>query len=277
MEIIEPNIKLKPFLRWAGGKTWLLKSIHDFLPERINNYFEPFLGGASVFIHLKQNGLIKNKAYLSDQNEQLINAYNVLKKTPNLLMERLDQLENNKEVYYKIRNTVFESELSRAAQFIFLNRTSFNGIYRENLKGEYNVPYGNKIYKDLYNFENLKGVSNLLKNTTFQSHDFIKIKTKVKKGDFVFLDPPYTVAHQHNGFVKYNQKIFLWEDQIKLKSLILHLIEKDIKFILTNASHKSIDDLYKNVGKHYYLKRASVIGGKNATRDTYEEILITNV
>lgn len=277
MEIIESNTKLKPFLRWAGGKTWLLKSIGDFLPEEINNYFEPFLGGASVFIHLKQNGLIKNKAYLSDQNPQLINVYNVLKKTPNILMEHLNQLENKKDVYYKVRNTVFESELDRAAQFIFLNRTSFNGIYRENLKGEYNVPYGNKIYKDLYNFENLVGVSKLLRNTTFQSHDFSKIKAKVKKGDFVFLDPPYTVAHQHNGFVKYNQKIFLWEDQIKLKDLILHLIENDIKFILTNASHKSIDELYLNIGKHHYLKRASVIGGKNATRDTYEEILITNV
>jgi DNA adenine methylase len=271
------ELKVKPFLRWAGGKSWFVKKIDEFLPISINNYFEPFLGGASIFIHLKSKGLIQGDSYLSDSNNNLVNAYNVLSSDPRALIKKLSSYENTKEYYYKIRDSKFNSPIEKAAQFIFLNRTSFNGIYRENLKGEYNVPYGNKKYKELFNELNLLKVSKLLKETTISSFDFMDIKPLIKKGDFIFLDPPYTVAHKHNGFVKYNQKIFSWEDQIKLKEFVVYLIKIEVNFILTNASHDSIDSLYKGIGKHYYLNRPSVIGGKNAKRDMYEEIIITNL
>lgn len=269
--------RVKPFLRWAGGKSWFVKNIDSFLPNSINNYFEPFLGGASVFLHLKNKGLIQDKCYLSDSNERLINAYNVLANSPDALYKKLNSFQNTKEFYYRMRDTDFRTNLGKAAQFIFLNRTSFNGIYRENLKGEYNVPYGNKMYKELFDKNNLFGVSEILKDVTVTSRDFMEIKSDVKKGDFVFLDPPYTVAHNNNGFVKYNQKIFSWEDQERLKELVEYLIEIEAKFILTNASHSSIDELYEGIGNHNYMKRASVIGGKNAKRDNYEEIIITNL
>lgn len=170
------EIKYKPFLRWAGGKTWLLKSIQDYLPEAINNYYEPFLGGGSVFIHLQQNNLIRKKAFLSDVNSSLINSYRILKESPQLLIDALNKYENTQDTYYSIRSTKFDTDLDKAVQFIFLNRTSFNGIYRENLKGEYNVPYGNKIYKELHNSTNLLGVSNLLTDAELFSGDFSEIK-----------------------------------------------------------------------------------------------------
>ena len=268
--------KIKPFLRWAGGKTWLLKDINQFLPEKIINYYEPFLGGGSIFIHLKNNNLISNRAYISDTNANLINAYTILRDYPEVLINVLKTFENTSDNYYAIREQNYKDPIERAAQFIFLNRTSFNGIYRENLKGVYNVPYGNKSYKELFDFENMQGVSNLLNGTELISCDFFELKPKISKGDFIFLDPPYTVAHQHNGFVKYNQKIFSWEDQIRLKEFVEYIIDKEANFILTNASHESINELYKGIGDHHFLQRASVIGGKVASRNIYEEIIITN-
>lgn len=272
-----PEVKVKPFLRWAGGKSWFIKKIDDFLPDSINNYFEPFLGGASIFIHLKSNNLIHGDSFLSDSNSSLVNSYNILSKDPKALLKKLKAFENTKGCYYEIRDTKYKNKIDKAAQFIYLNRTSFNGIYRENLKGEYNVPYGNKTYKELFDEENLIQVSKLLQDAKVSTFDFMDIKPLIKKGDFIFLDPPYTVAHQHNGFVKYNQKIFSWEDQIKLKEFVEYLISIEVNFVLTNASHNSIDELYKGIGKHIYLKRPSVIGGKNAKREMYEEIIISNI
>jgi DNA adenine methylase len=141
------SVSCKPFLRWAGGKSWLLKEISYFLPKEFNNYHEPFIGGGSVYLYLKNQGKIKNYSFLSDVNEDLINAYNIVKNSPSELSDILETYVNEKEFYYLIRSQKPTDKILRAAQFIYLNRTSFNGIYRVNLKGEYNVPYGYKSYK----------------------------------------------------------------------------------------------------------------------------------
>jgi len=271
------TIKSKPFLRWAGGKNWLAKSIEDFLPYSINNYYEPFLGGGSIFIALKQKGIIQNSSYLADINPLLINSYKIIKKHPNELIKELKKYRNTKDFYYHSRNRKMSNQIESAAQFIFLNRTSFNGIYRENLKGEYNVPYGYKSYKELFDYDNILRLSKLYKKCYFSVSDFHKIKRKVKQDDLVFLDPPYTVAHSNNGFVKYNQKIFSWDDQEKLRDLVLYFHNNDIKYILTNAYHLSIKELYSSFASMEVLERKSLVGGINAKRQTYKEFLITNI
>ncbi|MCK5017062.1 MAG: Dam family site-specific DNA-(adenine-N6)-methyltransferase [Candidatus Peribacteraceae bacterium] len=278
-KLIEDKVKTintKPFLRWAGGKSWLLKDLETYLPQNFNNYHEPFIGGGSVFIYLKSKGRIKNNALLSDQNEDLINAYKAIKQDPITLIKFLKKYRNTKEFYYDLREQRFQNRIEKAAQFIFLNRTSFNGIYRVNLKGEYNVPYGFKKYKQLFDFENLKKICELLTNTKLEIGDFEVYFDEIQKDDLVFLDPPYTVAHENNGFIKYNQKIFAWEDQERLERYIEKIKEKQAYFILTNAAHKNINDLFQNIGAKHELNRYSVVGGKGAKRQKISEYIFTN-
>ena len=270
------NCNVKPILRWAGGKTWLLKDIHNYLPAKFNNYYEPFIGGGSVYIHLKSINKIKNEVFLSDQNCDLINAYNVIQKEPNPLIDLLKEFKNEKDFYYDLRRQIFTNNIQRAAQFIFLNRTSFNGIYRVNLKGEYNVPFGFKTYKTLFDFDNLIKLSQMFQDTFFNSCDFENIIEDVKKDDLVFLDPPYTVAHENNGFIKYNQKIFAWADQVRLADFIEKLKSKQVFFIMTNAAHDNIDNLFQDIEKKQKLKRFSVVGGKGAKRKEINESIFTN-
>lgn len=268
---------LKPFLRWAGGKIWLTRAIDDFLPKTINNYYEPFLGGGSIFIHLKKNQKITGNAYLSDINEALINTYKIIRDHPSELVINLKKHKNNKDYYYRERAIKYNQNIERASQFIYLNRTSFNGIYRENLKGEYNVPYGGKKYRHLFDLDNIMNLSSIFENCMFENHSFTQIKASPKEGDFVFLDPPYTVAHSNNGFIRYNQKIFSWEDQKRLKIFVHDLHLRNVKYILTNAFHKNIEDLYKNFSNLHTLTRPSSVGGRHAKRTNYKELLITNI
>ncbi|MFK5890277.1 MAG: Dam family site-specific DNA-(adenine-N6)-methyltransferase [Flavobacteriaceae bacterium] len=266
---------IKPFLRWAGGKNWFRKHIEDYVPNQFNNYYEPFLGGGSIFFYLKSNGFIKNKAYLSDSNKDLINTYKVIKNNlpelQNLLVNHID----NEDEYYRMRELVFENPIQRAAQFLYLNKTSFNGIYRVNKSGKYNVPYGKRKLELLYDFKHLNKISKILDKTYFSTQDFKERCKQAKENDFLFIDPPYTVAHENNGFIQYNQAIFSWKNQIQLAKVTSKLEEKGVKFIVTNAYHDCIKDLY-TTGCQKPLSRSSTIGGKGATRATYKEIIITN-
>ncbi|WP_196889931.1 DNA adenine methylase [Aureivirga sp. CE67] len=270
--------KVKPFLRWAGGKRWLTKNIKEYLPKEFNNYHEPFLGGASIFIYLKSNNLINGKSYLSDFNNELINAYKQIQSNPKIIINELEKLKNTKEDYYKIRSSNPKTATLKAVRFIYLNKTSFNGIYRVNLKGKYNVPYGYKKTKNLFEFENIMKISTLLKDDVeFHSKDFYSIIDNIKTNDLVFLDPPYTVAHENNGFVKYNQKIFLWEDQKRLANFLQEINNKKAYYILTNAAHESVDELFSNLGKKYKVQRSSSVGGKGASRKKVNEFIFTNI
>lgn len=266
----------KPFLRWAGGKTWLINHIEDLLPKTINNYYEPFLGGGSIFFYLKSRNLINGKCYLSDTNEELINAYKILKSNPFELFELLKKQKNTEKEYYKIRKSDFSENIERAARFFFLNKTSYNGIYRVNKNGEYNVPFGHRKIEKLYDFEQLLKTSKTLKNCFFSVMDFKKVVSKVSEGDLIFFDPPYTVAHENNGFIHYNQSLFSWDNQIELSKSLLVIKEKKANFILTNACHTSIEEIYNDKGNKTILNRASTIGGIGASRTTYKELIYTN-
>ncbi|MBC8987736.1 Dam family site-specific DNA-(adenine-N6)-methyltransferase [Pedobacter sp. N36a] len=268
---------VKPFLRWAGGKNWLVNRIEEYLPVNFNNYYEPFLGGGSIYFYLKSRGHIQNHAFLSDLNTDLIETFNLIKTHPNEVIERLLLTKNEKEFYYNIRSEEFEDPIDKAVKFLYLNRTSFNGIYRVNMKGEYNVPFGNRNLAKIFDIDNLHLGSGLLSGATLHGMDFMETLPTIKKGDLIFLDPPYTVAHENNGFVKYNQQIFAWEDQVRLQEYIQQLIKLKAYFIMTNAAHESIENLYSNIGKYAKLKRPSLIGGKGAKRTEYNEFIFTNI
>lgn len=271
--VFEKEIKIaKPFLRWAGGKRWLLKSINEYLPtNEINNYHEPFLGGGAVYFYLHH----KNENFISDLNTELTDTYLALRENVEDVITELKKFKNSKEDYYKIRKGNYRSLEKRSARFIYLNQTSFNGIYRVNLKGEYNVPYGNRT-KFKFDYDNLRSVSNELQNTHINNSDFSKVTENVNQGDLVFIDPPYTVAHNNNGFIQYNQKIFSLEDQYKLANTIEEIKEIGAYYILTNAAHDKIRAIFNNGDVIKEVSRSSIIGGKHAKRGQYSELIITN-
>jgi DNA adenine methylase len=268
--------KTKPFLRWAGGKNWFTKHIEEFLPNEFNNYYEPFLGGGSIFFYLKSKGLIKNKSYLSDSNGELINTYRVIKSNTADLIKLLEKQKDSEDEYYLMRSQNFDNPIEQAAKFIYLNKTSFNGIYRVNRQGKYNVPYGKRKLKTLYDFDHFYEISKMLEKTYLSTTDFKNRCKQIDLNDFVFIDPPYTVAHENNGFVQYNQAIFSWKNQIQLSKIAQVLDEKKANFLITNAYHQSIKDIYTN-GRQIPVSRSSTIGGVGAKRTNYKELLITNI
>lgn len=271
--MIETEIKCKPFLRWTGSKSWLIrKGIEKYLPKEFNNYHECFLGGGSVFFSIGKT----KKAFLYDSNEDLIETYIQLRDNLDKVIERLKRFKNTEEEYYRIRASKFKKPHTRAARFIYLNKCSFNGIYRVNNKGIYNVPYGRRLNVDIISKDNLKKISEVLKDVEIRSSDFRMSIENIKKGDLVFLDPPYTVAHENNGFIEYNKKLFSWEDQQRLKEFVDSINEIGAYFILTNAYHKSILDLYKGCGKTFKESRYSQVGGRVKTRGMYNELIVCN-
>lgn len=269
--------KTRPIIRWAGGKVWLTDLIKNYIPPDFQAYHEPFLGGASIFLALNEGNAIQHRSYLSDTNVELIDTYSVIRDNPAELIEALAYYQNTKGDYYSARESTPSNKIEAAARFLFLNRTSFNGIYRVNLAGEYNVPYGFRKMEYLFKSDEIYALSKSLIGTTLFAEDFSKSLERINAGDLVFLDPPYTVAHENNGFVKYNQKIFAWEDQERLKGFIEQISEMGAYYILTNAAHDSIKDLYDGIGNLTRLSRPSLIGGKGAKRDRYHEYLISNI
>jgi DNA adenine methylase len=266
--------KISPFLRWTGSKSWFVKNeIEKYLPARFNNYHEPFLGGGAVFFHLRP----KNNVFLSDLNEELINTYIQIRDNIDGVLNNLKKHKNNEEDYYQIRSMRCRTDHSRAARFIYLNRTSFNGIYRVNPSGLYNVPYGKRINVDVVTEEKLRAVSKLLKGTNLRTTEFSSVLKNVKKNDLVYLDPPYTVAHENNGFIEYNSKLFSWDDQRRLAEIAAEISERGAFFILSNAEHKAIRDLYVEVGEIRSLSRYSKVGGRNKTRGLFRELIVTNI
>lgn len=264
--------KIEPFLKWAGGKRWLIKARPEIFPESINDYYEPFLGGGAVFFHIAPKNSI-----LSDKNPALINLYNQIKNNSHLIRSHLEnhQLLHCREYYYTIRSAVFSCPTEQAAQFLYLNRTCFNGLFRVNLKGEFNVPIGTKN-SVIFPEENFETISKTLQNSSIITADFEDTIDNSKSGDLVFADPPYTVKHNNNGFVKYNESIFSWEDQERLAHALHRAMRRGVKVISTNANHPSVRTLYEDHFTILTLDRASVLAGKKSARGGTTEILILN-
>lgn len=261
------------FVRWAGGKSWLVPHIKKLIaPIQINHYHEPFLGGAATFFALD----LPRRSYLSDVNDDLINAYLQIKKSPEEVIQRLDSFQNTKDEYYRVRSMHFTDNIERAAQFIFLNQTSYNGLYRVNRKGEYNVPYGNREEWH-YDADRIRRCSKKLYNTRITCGDFEINKYRIKHNDLVFLDPPYTVSHNNNGFIEYNKNLFSIKDQKRLSLFIDFIKRRGAFYILTNANHEAIQMIFQKGDRKIILERNSLIGGKEAKRGKTSELIFTNI
>lgn len=266
--------KVAPLLRWAGGKRWLVPEIRELLTGiQVRRYHEPFVGGGSVFFALEPRG----RAFLSDLNMELITVYREVRDNHAAVADLLSGYENTSECYYAARSQQPQTDAELAARFIFLNHTSYNGIYRVNLKGEYNVPYGNRANVNMPDAAWLELASRALTGVELRALSFETALGDVSEGDLVFLDPPYTVAHNNNGFVKYNQHLFSFSDQELLADRIKEISARGARFILTNAAHASIDKLFSPLGRKITVSRGNRVGGLQAGRGRVEEFVFTNI
>jgi DNA adenine methylase len=236
----EGGIKASPLVKWPGGKRALIRDLMPILPRTIHRYFEPFFGGGALFFALQPP-----MSFLSDTNEELINLYTQVREEPAALIRQLKQHRNSESDYYAIRDQRPRSPLRRAARLLYLTTLSFNGIHRVNLQGQFNVPYGYKTHLETYDEERLLSVARALQFARLRVADFQLATEDAGMGDLVYFDLPYTVAHAHNGFLKYNEKIFSWDDQVRLASHARALASRGCNVVVSNATHPSVDVLYK--------------------------------
>lgn len=263
----------RSFLRWAGGKSWLARQAAQIFGNlSFERYHEPFLGGGAFFFSLGGNPT----AYLSDKNEALIEVYQCIKCDHKAVISEMRKFRNTEDEYYRVRDEVPECPYKRSARFIFLNQTSFNGLYRVNLKGVYNVPYGHRT-KNFLDEQLLELASNALQNAHLMHRDFMDTLDSIDEADLVFIDPPYTVSHNQNGFIKYNQALFSLDDQYRLAEYISKLKLKGANYILTNAAHEKVREIFECGDTCIELSRANLIGGKQAQRGAVKELLFTNL
>lgn len=264
---------MQPFLKWPGGKRWLISQYFNVFPTQYNRYIEPFLGGGAIFFCLKPKNAI-----LSDINGDLISTYIVMRDHPQELVEYLckHEKEHSSDYYYTIRATEFDDPIESAARFLYLNRACFNGMYRVNKDGKFNVPIGTKT-NFTYDIEQFIDYSNVLKNVDLRQCDFLDSISRAGKNDLVFADPPYTVSHKQSGFIKYNDHLFTWEDQKRLFEALVLAKERGAIILLTNASHDDIKGMYLTQGFFVEsVQHHSLISGKADKRRLQEELLISS-
>jgi DNA adenine methylase len=266
-----------PFLKWAGGKRQLLSQIDLYIPKSFNKYIEPFVGGGALFFYL----LPKN-AILNDINQDLINAYRVIKENVSELITSLKKHKNEEEYFYKIRSVdrnldEFKtwSDVEKASRIIYLNRCCYNGLYRVNSKGYFNAPFGKYKNPKICNEENLKLVHKVLKDVKLMNTSFELCLNYAKKDDFIYFDPPYVPISESANFTSYTKSSFKKEDQIKLFNVFKELDQKGCKLLLSNSYNEFILKLYKNYQINIvYAKRA--INSNPDKRGEIKELLIIN-
>lgn len=268
------GVDVVPFLKWAGGKRWLVNSSRIPVPKSFNRYFEPFLGSGAVFFAVQPE-----RAYLSDINEELIVLYCVMRDYPKELT-RLMEIHHSKhckDYYYRVRDRNPKDPIKKAARFLYLNRTCWNGLYRVNLQGKFNVPLGTKS-SVILDTDDFLALSKMLSKANICAADFEKAINLTDENDLLFVDPPYTVQHNCNNFLRYNENIFSWSDQERLRNSLLRAKTRGVQIIITNADHPSVRELYKSVGEYHQLTRSSVLAGKKEKRGpTTEAMFLANI
>lgn len=275
------NTLIQPFIKWAGGKRQLMKEIEKYIPNRISTYYEPFLGGGAVLFNLQPK-----KAVVNDSNPELINAYEVIRDNVDELIIDLKKHENTKEYFYEIRKidrTPEYAELSKvkkASRLIYLNKTCYNGLFRVNSLGEFNTPFGNYKNPNIVNEHVLKSVSNYLNQNDikFLCGDFEHSLKNIRKGAFVYLDPPYAPLSDSSSFTGYTLDGFNDSDQIRLKELCDKLQERGVKFLLSNSTAPIILDLYKDESRYEinYVDAKRNINSVGNGRGEIKEVLIAS-
>lgn len=261
-----------PFLKWAGGKSQLLATIERRLPKHFNRYFEPFLGGGAVFFRL-----LPERALLSDINEELINCYRVVRDDVESLVEELRRHRNDRHHFYRIRaqNVATLSDVQRAARLIFLNKTCFNGLYRVNSKGQFNVPFGRYKNPRICDAANLLAVSRVLCSASMVCAPFEVALIEAGKGDFVYLDPPYQPISATSKFTGYTRGAFGYEDQVRLAATFKDLHKRGCLLMLSNSDSPVVRDLYADFQAEV-VHATRAINCKADRRGRIRELLIVN-
>jgi DNA adenine methylase len=268
--LVSQHRGVEPFLKWAGGKRWFTERCLDLVPEQFDRFVEPFLGSGAMFFALRPA-----RALLSDINADLIGCYRAMRDAPETITVRLadHQTLHNKEHYYRVRGANPDDPVERAVWFLYLNRTCWNGLYRVNRRNEFNVPIGTKSTVVLAS-DDFAATAAALASAEIEHCDFEKTLERAGPGDFVFVDPPYTVKHNLNGFLKYNDKIFSWADQVRLRDAVARAAKRGALLLVTNANHASIQELYEGVGRNDIVSRASLLAASAIHRVPTEELII---
>ena len=273
----------KPFVKWAGGKRQLIPIINQNLPESFGTYYEPFLGGGALLFHIltDKNG---QKCSISDLNSDLVLAYTTIRDRTDSLITSLKNHEknyqkNSESYYYSIRESNPRSAIEKTSRLIFLNRTCFNGLYRVNSKGKFNVPLGKYSNPNIVNEENLHAVSHILQSSrvSIKCRDFEAVLSDAKKGDLVYFDPPYQPVSATANFTSYTNKDFTYDDLTRLAELCLKLDSRGCKVLLSNSDSKEVADIFsKNPWKITKIEANRSINSNSKKRTGHFELLIKN-
>lgn len=273
----------KPFVKWAGGKRQLIPIINQNLPESFGTYYEPFLGGGALLFHIltDKNG---QKCSISDLNSDLVLAYTTIRDRVDSLIASLKNHEknyqkNSESYYYSIRESNPRSEIEKTSRLIFLNRTCFNGLYRVNNKGKFNVPLGKYSNPNIVNEENLYAVSTILQSSriSIKCRDFEAVLRDAKKGDLIYFDPPYQPTSATANFTSYTNKDFTYDDLTRLAELCLKLDSRGCNVLLSNSDSKEVSDIFaKNTWKITRIEANRSINSNSKKRTGHFELLIKN-
>ncbi|AWD33205.1 putative DpnA-like adenine-specific methyltransferase [Candidatus Fokinia solitaria] len=263
----------RPFIKWAGGKRMILNELLTALPVKINDYYEPFVGGGALFFKIYKTA---KYCYLSDLNSVLIGSYNAIKTDTVTLIKKLQYhaLNHTTKYYYEIREHFSQSDdlIERSAKFIYLMKTCYNGLYRVNKSNKFNTPAGNYKNPGICDSANLYAVAEALQMTDVSCQDFEYITPK--KGDFVYFDPPYHRV-QNNSFVKYTDIGFYEQEQVKLRDFAVMLGNRGVNVMISNSDTAFIRELYSNF-KSRTILAPRIINCKTSRRSSVLERLITN-
>ena len=273
--VTKDKVSYRPFLKWAGGKSKLIPQYERFFPKEFNTYYEPFLGGGAVFFHLWQTrpGF---KAVLTDINGDLINTYRCVKDHVDDLIKLLEvhQRRHNSDYYYDLRSDHNLKGLEAAARFIYLNKTCFNGLYRVNPKGHFNVPVGKYKNPKICNADLLYTVSAALQSIEIAERGFEAVLDYAKiSDDFVYFDPPYYPISVTSNFTGYSRDSFSKDDQIRLRDVFAELASRGVKVMLSNSDCDFIRDLYKDF-KPKTISAPRMISANGKKRGMIDEILV---
>ncbi len=273
----------KPFVKWAGGKRQLIPILNENLPETFGTYFEPFLGGGALLFHMltERNG---QKCSISDLNSDLVLSYTTIRDRVESLISSLKNHEKNyqkdsKFYYYSIRESNPRSQIEKTSRLIFLNRTCFNGLYRVNSKGKFNVPLGKYSNPNIVNEDNLRSVSNVLQSskTSIKCRDFEAVLRDAKQGDLVYFDPPYQPVSNTANFTGYTNKSFTCDDLSRLADLCTDLDSKGCNVLLSNSNSKEVTDMFSSKPwKVNKIKANRSINSNSKKRTGHFELLIKN-
>jgi DNA adenine methylase len=247
----------------------LIKHLIPFIPEKIEKYYEPFLGGGSMFFFLAPA-----KAEISDASGALIESYKSVRRDVERTLRFLRPLRPSRTAFNRIKKMEPTNDGQIAGSFIFLNRACWNGLYRVNSDGVFNVPYGWPRTNFLIDEENLRECAKQLRrrSITLRQQDFEDIEDRVSRDDFVFLDPPYVTAHNMNGFVDWNERIFSWADQVRLASMAKRLIAKGANVLITNADHDDVRKLYAGLIYRRIVRTSTLAADKSKRTKTSEAV-----